>query len=217
MDVYRIPVDAHPLIQAVHALASRSWQLDARDVRGDLQADLAAGPPTDGRLQPEDIARDVHRVQGGFEALLSLVNHGAGGFSPACSLHHPAGGGLGWHTNSNHPGWRIYVPFLHAVDEHGSTGLMTEDGLVTSDEIGYANLFQLGEDSWHAVTASVPRTCFGIKVPSDFAADLIRRFGPPPIIEGNFNDAGPAMTFTSKPADLEGDGGQWVDLPIDPV
>jgi hypothetical protein len=85
------------------------------------------------------------------DAMLSALNY-----------YPVGGGGLGWHTDTGHPGWRIYIARLLSP----LPGVFKTPGREYVDEPGSALAFYVsGEpgDSWHAVRTDGPRFSLGIR------------------------------------------------------
>ena len=80
---------------------------------------------------------------------------------PTASIIYPPGGGMGWHTNSNDPGWRAYLSW----SETGDSGMgWLRDGQVVLDydKAGWnVRLFQV--PSWHCVFANCWRCSVGVR------------------------------------------------------
>ena len=158
MNVAQLPLDRVP------ALASLAGQARARLDRhtptpvlvGEWPTDLYVGPPDVD--QPHAVARYCAFV-GRPEA--------PAGFEVRGTNYYPAGGGMGWHTNSDAPGWRIYLPCLAP---RAPSGMLTEGGFVL-DRAGFANVFRVDVDdfrkSWHAVHALSPRLTVGLRVSAE--------------------------------------------------
>ena len=80
---------------------------------------------------------------------------------PTAAVIYPPGGGMGWHTNSNQPGWRAYL----AWSETGDSGMgWLRDGQVVLDydAPGWnVRLFQV--PAWHCVFAHCWRCSIGVR------------------------------------------------------
>lgn len=131
---------------------------------GDLAADLRDGPP-----ETVDRPRALVRRCG-----MVPFAHARELLKPVDVVginYYPARGGMGWHTNSNAPGWRIYLPL--ALDAHGGSGLITTDGRFP-DQPGFANAFRIGpwRESWHAVWADGARLSIGARITDATAREL---------------------------------------------
>jgi hypothetical protein len=121
--------------------------------RGDWRRDVTGGPPSVDRPRPltyrrHPVATQRPTMPGGVA--ISAINY------------YPAGGsGLGWHTDSLNPGWRVYV--AHPLTEVAGE-FMTADEII-ADEPGVALAFRVGApESWHAVRTEGPRLSLGIRV-----------------------------------------------------
>jgi hypothetical protein len=126
------------------------------DTRGDFRADIAAGPPDVDRPKPLAFRRQFMQApvrvgSMGSDVIVSALNY------------YPAGGaGIGWHTDSGHAGWRIYIarPLGHVP---GS--FLIPNGAYV-DSPGMATAFEITGnpcDSWHAVSTDGPRFSIGIR------------------------------------------------------
>lgn len=162
MDYFQIPVHVAPMLRTVADFLAQV-PLDEANVRvesvGDWASELAAGPPA--------VDSDLSRARRSANlpvrqvALTKLL----GGAADVRAVHYyPRGGGMGWHTNSSSPGWRIYVPRV--------TGLPPDSGIAlvdrrVPDRQDYANVFRVGEGAWHAVYANTARFSAGIRFADD--------------------------------------------------
>lgn len=156
MRVFQIPIAGDPLLEQLYDAVSHIDARPAPEVVGDWVADIAAGVPTADRNMPH--AKKV--------ALLKRVLPDIQQAVAVRAIHYyPAGGGMGWHTNSAAPGWRVYVP--HVAVAQPLSGMVTTDGCVL-DRPGFANMFEVrGRDSWHAVFAMTERFSIGVRLPAD--------------------------------------------------
>lgn len=166
MIVRHIPLAAHPLLERMAAALEAARPPAAVQTIGDWRADLAAGiPGADRDLAAAQTTGHMPEAQAAFVA-------GAGAQVRA-AIYYPAGGGMGWHTNSACPGWRVYVPRVR--DASPVSGMVTADGSFP-DVAGYANMFFVARDwrrSWHAVYALTERYCIGVRVDDELAAELL--------------------------------------------
>lgn len=159
MKLHRLPIASSPLLLAVRAV------LDALErpqgpfmERGDFWADVEGDPPKENRPRPHnynrrpfhpprplDLPPDVH---------LASINY-----------YPPGGSGMGWHTDSTSPGWRIYMARPFGVPG----ALLTRDGdrtVETYDDRGLANAFFVSglPDTWHAVRTMDERMSLGLRI-----------------------------------------------------
>jgi hypothetical protein len=140
-----------------------------------LWQDLESLPPLSDEDRMSSAGRAVPRVA----ALLREQLHQAERLMPRGievrgAAYYPEGGGLGWHTNSDVPGWRLYV--VRAPE--GRSYVRTSDG-VYQDQHGRANLFRVtGPESWHCVGAVTERWTLGLLIPDELAAELLERAAP---------------------------------------
>jgi hypothetical protein len=105
------------------------------------------------------VARRLHTV---FEPPRRLLVFNSGHF------WYPPGSFMGWHTNSLHPAWRLYV--THA-EEPGKSFIRYRDPrsgeIVTSlDQSWDFRLFRISRDTllWHAVYSETNRFSFGFMI-----------------------------------------------------
>lgn len=161
MRVHQIPVTRHPMLVALQGLLDACPRARDADVQrgGDLAADIAAGPP------PENRQATTVRAYAPLQAIKTATMSLYPGLHLRGAFYYPPGGGQGWHTNSDAPGWRVYL--VRAPEERSYLG--TQEGIVL-DRTGYANVFQLGPGSWHYVMAACERWSLGF-MPS---ADVVR-------------------------------------------
>tara|TARA_R100000773_G_C4219686_1_gene118299 strand:+ start:2738 stop:3286 length:549 start_codon:yes stop_codon:yes gene_type:complete len=80
------------------------------------------------------------------------------------NFYYPPGGFMGWHTNSNNPGWRCYVTY--AAEKNKSWFDYIQDGEIKSspDRKGFtARAFFVDKTNlfWHRVRSDTHRLSFG--------------------------------------------------------
>ena len=98
---------------------------------------------------------------------------------------YPPGSEMGWHTNSDSPGWRLYLVHAEEPGRSGFRYLHPESGDVVTDldREWCARLFLVPRDRpfWHAVFSETNRFSFGYLVrPRSWSGDLawhLRRLG----------------------------------------
>ena len=87
-------------------------------------------------------------------------------FELSACLYYPAGGYMGWHTNSNQPGPRIYVSYSKKANQNSFSYMKNGEKYTDFDaqrftvrefEVNNSNLF------WHRVDAKIPRFSMGFK------------------------------------------------------
>ena len=163
--VHQIPIVSHSLLRRMYVAIAGARPV-AVHVEGDWLRDVAGGIP--------DIDRDlpVARATGHLMGLQAAFDTGVPGTFVRAALYYPPGGGLGWHTNSARPGWRVYVPYL--PDACPMSGTVTAHGCFP-DRHGHANLFNVTEwrQSWHAVYALTERFSVGLLVDQAFVDTLL--------------------------------------------
>ncbi len=86
-----------------------------------------------------------------------------------CANYYPPGGGIGWHTDSAQPGWRVYVYRLLGEYRHCQFLYGKHEFEETHEFGGY--VFEAGV--WHALRAWTPRLVCGFQVSPPFATSLI--------------------------------------------
>ncbi len=123
---------------------------------GDWRADIAAGPPEIDRTRPK--AYRFNRIEWTAPDWLPDGAHIA-----SVNYFPPGGGGLGWHTDSSLPGWRVYVSLR--MGEH--PGEVLFPGVSFVDAPGFAMAFYVSGrpcESWHAVRAESARVSVGLRI-----------------------------------------------------
>ena len=166
MQVRQLAIADQPLLAQLLACAVRQYFARPPETTtgGDLRADLDAGPPaTD---LPWYTSRDCAFLAKGPAQQLCPPGVQVRGVT-----YYPARGGIGWHTNSDAPGWRVYAPCSPFLDTWRA-GMHTTNGFV-ADRPGFANAFKVGDwrDSWHAVECTDPRLVIGIRINDELARD----------------------------------------------
>ncbi len=161
MKVYQVSVNKHPLLEKLWDIVAWTPRPEVNlppDRYLELAANLANRPNGSSRPSAASsafISMNRNQIKG-------LVKNVKG-------IHYyPPGGGMGWHTNSNNQGWRVYV--IRAPGE-SYFGTLNEE---IRDFNGYANIFKVSEDSWHYVRAVDERWSLGVQVPDDLAEQLIK-------------------------------------------
>jgi len=86
------------------------------------------------------------------------------------TVHYPANGGyLGWHTNANDPGWRIYIVYVEKKGMSFFKYYDSEDDSVkiSHDPEGFSyRIFEVPKIGAmkHCVYTNVPRWSFGLRI-----------------------------------------------------
>jgi hypothetical protein len=165
--VRRLVVEDYPLLRELAAyLDGVEPPPPPYDTRGDWRADIAAGPPDVDRPKPLAYRRQFMAapVRVGSMADDTIVS--------ALNYYPPGGSGIGWHTDSGHPGWRIYIGRpLTAMP-----GVFLVTGGAFLDVPGLATAFHVSgraADSWHAVASEGPRLSMGLRIAGDRTARLL--------------------------------------------
>lgn len=165
MRVHQVPISVHPLLGRMAAALAEAAPVPPAVV-GDWRADVAAGIPEEDR----DLA--AARAVAHLQELQAAFQPGDPRARARAALYYPPGGGMGWHTNSAAPGWRIYVPRVR--DAYAVSGTLTSKGCFL-DRPGFANLFYVStwRASWHAVVALTERYSLGVLVEDSLAAEIL--------------------------------------------
>lgn len=156
MNVRRLALVDHPILQQLDAyLAALEPPAPPHHERGDLALDLRTGPPPYDRTRP--LAFRFHRMEWDqplwmpIDASLASVNY-----------FPPGGSGLGWHTDSSRPGWRVYIGRPVAT----LPGALLVAGAAYCDMPGKALAFYVSGiacATWHAVQAPSERFSVGLR------------------------------------------------------
>lgn len=170
MNVHRIPIDRFRVLRELAAALEGATIAPNNDpiiTLGDWPKSLDAQPWNGDRdvAQPKD--RCYRPLRDVVECAQAIVGPDV---EVRASHFYPVGGGMGWHTNSNGPGWRIYV--VRALGPGVGSGMLTP-GVFHHDMPGHANAFRIGDwrDSWHAVHArGCSRLSVGIRLTDGQAA-----------------------------------------------
>jgi hypothetical protein len=168
VSVQRIEIARYPALRALAACLAQLTPPTDFDEVGDWRADIDGGPPALDHSAPCS-RRHARMAIPIAVALPADVTHGA-------NYYPPGGAGLGWHTDSNAPGWRIYIGRPLA----GVPGELLTVGGSYPDEPGTALAFCVPRKGhfWHAVRAPGERLSLGIRTlgaPLGTLADLLAR------------------------------------------
>lgn len=163
MEVLRLPIARHALLRELDAYARGLEEPRPPYMeRGDLLADLFAGPPAVDRTRPQSFRFQIMQWQQPrwmpADSTIASVNYFPGG-----------GAGIGWHTDSSRPGWRVYI----GRPLNGAPGMLLVEGDAFEDTPGIAHAFYVSGEpcsSWHAVRAAGARFSVGIRIESAAAA-----------------------------------------------
>lgn len=117
-----------------------------------------------------DRTRPVDTYAGGFEASWAGENPCDGCWG-GCHNFFPPGGGMGWHTDSGRPGWRVYV-HCHGPEPGGSV-MHYREYQIAEPPVG-AVLFETGPGCWHAVTTACGRYSLGVQIPDTLVGELLK-------------------------------------------
>ena len=110
-----------------------------------------------------DVIKNTH-VQSIKEVLTS--SFGTSEISGA--LFYPAGGFMGWHTNSNHPGTRIYISYSQQEGVNSFSYIENDEVVQSYDRAGFTvRKFEVNNSNlfWHRVDAPAKRFSLGFKTP----------------------------------------------------
>jgi hypothetical protein len=160
MIVRRLRIPEHRLLQEAAAFLSTvptpELFIPMLSERGDWRADVDGRPPENDRPQPLAFRRA--RLQ----TPLQLPGMNGDAMISALNYFPVGGGGLGWHTDSGHAGWRVYLPRLLTP----IPGVFKTPDREYVDDEGCALAFYVSGnpcDSWHAVRTDGARFSLGIK------------------------------------------------------
>jgi len=105
--------------------------------------------------------QDLPRPQSSFAGVLAMqlppTNRMIG-----CANFFPAKGGMGWHTDSHRPGWRIYAFHNLSVSCLNVFRYRSQE-FSEAAEFG-AYVFQVGADCWHSISCETPRVSCGFQI-----------------------------------------------------
>jgi len=131
---------------------------------------IVFGTPDVGGIRNDDVRRLMRRVDQIVAAKakeLFKSNH-AIWTDRIGHFWYPPGGYMGWHTNSNAPGWRMYVT---CCDAPGKSFFRYRDPksreIVTSyDRLWTVRLFKVSSDDlmWHSIYSDTNRYSFGYRI-----------------------------------------------------
>jgi len=167
MLVRQISIERHPLLAALYKLllaaprpeprspieANCTWDefnkhLNAKDLNPDFQ------------ICRWRICREIPEIEYEAQRLLQLDFPS---FSDAIELrsafYYPAQGGQSWHTNANSPGGRVYI--VRSTSDKSGIGTLEK---FYPDVPESANVFDVGGDTWHYVTAPTERWSLGLRL-----------------------------------------------------
>lgn len=106
---------------------------------------------------------DIDRARP-VDSYVGRSNLGSFPIPPSCRLqchnYYPNGGGLGWHTDSTQPGWRIYLYRYLNGD-----GLFRYRNQEFREQVVGGYLFETGPDCWHSLASFGERFSVGIQGP----------------------------------------------------
>lgn len=170
MKVHQIPVERHPTFTALWRLLEHAPSYHKGVTHeGDLWPEILGGPPDDDLATPrsrvsawlEDVRQEAHALC-------------TDGVVVRAAWYYPPSGGIGWHTNSNTPGFRAYV-----VRAPGGVSFMkTADGLFP-DRNAHVNVFGIADGgAWHCVGAHTERWSIGLLLPDALAVEILTNLTP---------------------------------------
>lgn len=156
----QIDVHAHALPRAMLASLARARPVEARREGG--------------WVLPLGVAPDVDRARPAAKYWGTIAEQLYGYASPVggrlqCTNYFPSGGGMGWHTDSGMPGWRVYV--FRCSAGSGSSTFHYCDQTFVEGVVG-AYVFETGVGCWHAVESRRDRFSCGMQVPEPLAREL---------------------------------------------
>jgi hypothetical protein len=164
MKIYSIAIGRHPFLCELAAYLDSLrppglFIVHRNSDHGDWRADIAAGPPTEDRPKPLTYRRMFLQAPAVLPSFPGATTVSALNYYPV------GGGGLGWHTDSHAPGWRVYL----ARPLTSTPGLLYAEGRTYDDVPGLARAFHVSGEpctSWHAVLAAAPRFSLGVRIRS---------------------------------------------------
>lgn len=155
MIVARLRIAEFPLLAELAAYLDRaSCPPGPYDARGDWRADVAAGPPSCDQPKPLRYRRQF------LPTPIRLPLMDSDTIVSALNYFPPGGAGLGWHTDSRQPGWRVYLARPLGL----LPGCFVTPERVFFDEPGIALAFLAGPGAWHAVVADGERLSMGLRI-----------------------------------------------------
>lgn len=159
LDLHRLPVAKFALLSDLAAALRSVRPPDPPYTElGDFAADIDAGPPAKDRPRPFSYRRQIMQRS-------ELRLHVPDGVMVASLNYYPVGGGVGWHTDSKSPGWRVYLALPMGP---GRGAFITRDRFAFDDP-DFALAFRVGPGAWHAVDSPGPRLSAGLHfVPGAF-------------------------------------------------
>ena len=175
MKVYAVAISAHGFLADLAAFLGelktpQFFFVDRNSENGDWRADIEAGPPADDRPKPLSFRRQ-------FLQAPALLPSFPGSTTVSALNYYPVGGGgIGWHTDSHAPGWRIYLarPLTSAPGLLVTERIDGDRRARTYDDVpGLARAFYVSGEpctSWHAVIAPGPRFSIGVRIRSTAVA-----------------------------------------------
>jgi hypothetical protein len=162
--VHRLAVDDHQLLRELAAyLDGVEPPPPPWDEHGDWLADIDSGPPPVDRPKPLAYRRQF------MQAPVRVGSMDSDTIVSALNYYPPGGSGIGWHTDSGHAGWRIYI----ARPLEAMPGVFLVTAGVFIDQPGIATAFYVSGrpgESWHAVRAFGARLSIGLRIAGDRTA-----------------------------------------------
>ncbi len=161
--------------EAVAPAALEALRASGRDVHGIAREAEISNVVTfnashiDGSL----LDRRVNRLRGNLDAAIEQRLRGLFPDDRVQSLNsgdfwYPPGGYMGWHTNSQVPGWRLYVTRTDTPDQSFFRYCDPENGEIQTsmDSEWNSRLFRISADEpfWHAVYSETNRFSFGFMI-----------------------------------------------------
>lgn len=161
MIVRRLLISNHALLQQAAAFLDTVAPPELFNVaeweRGDWRGDVDGRPPLRDRPQP----LSFRRQRLACSPRLDGIEMGDAQIS-ALNYYPVGGGGLGWHTDTGHPGWRVYI--ARPLTAMPGVFLTVESAFIDAPGTALAFLVS-GEPcaSWHAVRSLGPRLSLGLR------------------------------------------------------
>ncbi len=160
MEFSQVPIASHPLLGLMYGAIANLPSMRVSNTCSVQEARRLAMRQCPYKITPS--AGETIHIDRGVRAALPLdVKHGAAWYLPPW-------GAVGWHTNEDAPGWRVYVI-------RGEGGVFRTPSVDYPDRPGYANVFLVTVSplTWHAVVPRGDRWSFGVKVPESLAREIL--------------------------------------------
>jgi len=111
--------------------------------------------------KPFEFYRNSH-----VQDMLKIFTNEFGTSKISGALYYPPQGFMGWHTNSNYPGTRIYVSYSREANSNSFSYIKDDEVVQSFDRVGFTvRMFKVTDSQlfWHRVDARSPRFSLGFK------------------------------------------------------